>query len=256
MKGITSLFALFALLCSAPSASAVELKTAAQETSPKFVKTGNTMGGIAVDVMRALEKLDPTIRFVGEQTILPMKRREYGLTEEAANSDSRLDCFFGLAKDAERAKKFTYSKVPIYSIKNVMAVRADDSVKVSSFDDIKKLKDNVILANNGYAQAKELKAVGGLNIDDGGATHEDNFAKLVQGRGRFFFSADITMRYTLKSLPARDNVKILPAVFSEMGQYLVYSHSVPKEISDRIDANLQKLIDSGEIAKILAKYTN
>ena len=56
--------ALALLLLAAPAFTA-ELRTAAQDSAPKFVRhSDGTVSGISIDVMKAINRIDPTLRFV------------------------------------------------------------------------------------------------------------------------------------------------------------------------------------------------
>ena len=75
--------AALALLLWAGGAAAVELRTAAQDaTAPKFVARhgpgGPQVVGLCVDILHAIERLDPELRFVGTQHWLPVPRVEAG----------------------------------------------------------------------------------------------------------------------------------------------------------------------------------
>jgi ABC-type amino acid transport substrate-binding protein len=149
-----------------------------------------------------------------------------------------------------------FSKRPLYVAKSIIAVRASDPVRVSSLEDIKKMRgDNVILANNGFAQAQYLRSFGGLSVDDGGTSCEANLQKLVSGGGRFFYHSDLTMLFALRTFPDADKVKVLPEVFEEFPQYIGYSRTVPQAVIDRIDVALDILLEKHEIARILKRYT-
>lgn len=239
----------------AAQAAPIALTTAAQDNSPKFVTQGGKMGGIAVDVLRALEKIDPDLKFSGEESFWPMKRIENGLLAEVASGPEHIDLFVGMAKTPEREKKYRYVSTMIYSVKNVVFVRANDDVKISSLEDIAKLSgDNLVLANNGYVQASTAKAVSGLKVDDGAKTNSDNLKKLVDGKARFFFASELSGLYEAKQEGMTKQVKVLQVAGDEIGQYIATSNAVSKPAFDKLEAAVKKLMDSGEMGKILAKY--
>jgi len=81
---------LAACVCAVPLA-ATQLKTAAQDNAPKFIRNGSAAMGIAVDVMRAIERLDPELKFVGDQQFLSVTRIELGLSDENKTGAEHLD---------------------------------------------------------------------------------------------------------------------------------------------------------------------
>lgn len=239
----------------AAQAAPVTLTTAAQDNSPKFVQQGGKMGGIAVDVLRALEKIDPELKFTGDDGFWPMKRIENGLLPEVASGPEHIDLFVGMAKTPEREKKYRYVTPMIYSVKNVVFVRANDDVKISSLEDISKMSgDNQVLANNGYVQATTAKAVPGLKVDDGAKTNSDNLKKLIDGKGRFFYASELSGFYEAKQDGVTKQIKALHVSGDDTGQFIAVSNTVPKAVFDRLEAAVKKLVDSGEMGKILAKY--
>ena len=235
--------------------AATQLKTAAQDNAPKFIKSGTEITGIAVDVMRAIERVDPELKFVGDQQFVPMKRIEAGLSSEAT-SDGHLDVFIGIGKDPEREKLFVFSKRPLYTVKNVLAVRTTDDVQIGSLEDIKKLPgNNVILANSGYTQAKQLHAIPGLNIDDAARLNENNIEKLAYGRARFYLCADVGLYHTLKTHPDKDKIKVLSGSYGEAINWIGFSRALSKVTADKVEAAFQKVVDTGEFDKIMKKYS-
>lgn len=240
----------------AAHAAPLTLNTAAQDNPPKFVKEGGKMTGIAVDVMRALEQVDPELKFTGETNFWPMKRIESGLQADSASGPGHIDVFFGLTRTPEREKLFRFSQKTIYSVKNILFVRADDDVKVSSLEDIVKLPgNNIVLANNGYVQAKTVHAVAGLKVDDGAKTNGDNLRKLIDGKARFFYVSELSGLYEAKQEGLLPKVKVLQIAGKDSGQYVAISAALPPASADKLEAAVNKLIETGGMDKILAKYT-
>lgn len=257
MKFSASVFSAIVLAASSFSAQAAvfTLVTAAQDNSPKFIKQNGKMEGIAIDAMRAIEKIDPELKFSGEQTFLPIKRIEIGLSPESATGPEHLDVFFGLGKTPEREKKFHYVEPQLYAVRNVLFVRANETAAPKSLEEIKQVTgDATVLANNGYMQATTVRAVPGLKVDDGGKTNGDNLNKLIQGRARFFYAAELTGLYEAKQLGLSKQIKTVTLPGDEVGQYVATSNSLPKPVLAKLEAAIKKLISSGEMDKILSKY--
>lgn len=256
MKLVTPFLAI-ALSAAALSSQAapVTLTTAAQDNSPKFIQQNGKMAGIAVDVMRALEKVDPELKFTWEENFWPMKRIENGLMPEVASGPEHIDLFVGMGKTPEREKKYRYAPTLLYSVKNVVFVRANDDAKISSLEDIKQVSgENTVLANNGYVQATTVKAIAGLKVDDGAKTNSDNLKKLIDGKGRFFYASELSGLYEAKQDGLTAKVKVLQIAGEDTGQWIAISNAVPKATADKLEAAIKKLVSSGEMTKIMNKY--
>ncbi len=239
----------------AANAAPVTLSTAAQDNPPKFMQQGGKMTGIGVDVLAALEKIDPDLKFSGEQAFWPLKRIENGLLAEVASGPEHIDMFVGLSRTPDREKKFRFVSKTLYSVKNVVFVRANDDAKIGSLEDIvKQPGENIVLANNGYAQATLAHSVQGLKVDDGAKNNIDNFKKLIDSKARFFFVSQVAGQYEAKQQGLQKQVKVLYIAGEESEQYVAYSAALPKATADKLEAAVKKLVDSGEMTKILNKY--
>jgi ABC-type amino acid transport substrate-binding protein len=144
----------------------------------------------------------------------------------------------------------------VYSVKHKVAVRADDAVKVSTFDDIRKLPgaDNGIITTQGTAYVAFLEQQGGLKVDASSKDNSANLQKLLLNRGRFFYQAESSLAEYIANDKLEGKFKILPAVFKEEGQHFVMAKGTPAATVEKLHAALEKLAKQGELAKIYAKY--
>ncbi|WP_109116776.1 transporter substrate-binding domain-containing protein [Azospirillum sp. TSO22-1] len=244
------IFITAALLGIPACANAIELRTAAQDSSPKYYQSGNEMKGLAVDIMQAIERVQPEIKFTGYNSFAPFPRIEAGL------KGGELDAFLGMIKNPDREKQYTFLDPALYSTHNVMAVRADDTVEVKSFDDIRKLGgEGVILVSHATAQVRFLEDVGGLQVDPNGKSTANNIEKLLARRGRFVYQTDIALSQTIKEAKRQDQVRILPVSFHDEAQYMVLSKNIPESTVALVKGALDKLKLNGELDKILSQYT-
>jgi len=239
------------LLLFSSSLAALELKTAAQESSPKFKKDSDgSITGICVEVMRAVEKLDPTIKFVGDQKFEPFRRIEVMVEH------GDLDVFFGFVKNKEREEKYIYIDPPIYTVADVLVARKDDPVEIKNLEEIKKLGNNgTVLLISGVAQVDQLQKMG-ITTDDGGKTVPINFQKLLLNRGRFVMQSEVEIIEAIKTEKMESRVKILPTKFNEAGRFVAFSKKVPTETIAKVKTALEKMAKSGELKKIYAKYAS
>jgi len=230
---------------------AFDIKTAAQDSGPKFKKNGDaSITGISIDVMRAIEKLDPSIKFVGDQKFDPFRRIELMV------ETGELDVFFGFVKNKEREEKYVFIDPPIYTVADVLVVKKDDPIDIKKLEDIIPLgKDGVVLVSSGIAQGDQLKKIG-VTIDDGAKTPGLNLQKLMLNRGRFVMQAEISIENAIKEEKLEGKVRILPARFNDGGRYVAFSKKVPAETIAKIKVALEKMAKSGELRKIHAKYAS
>ncbi len=245
----------FFVLMMVSSVDGVELKTGYQENSfPKYVldqsETLADATGICVDILAALERDVPDLTFSVTKAS-PFKRILHELEKGGT------DFFCCAARKEEREKKDIYLDTPVYKCSYIVAVRADDTISVENFDDIRKLApDNVILTNAGTAAERFLKKQGGLSIDARGKDIPQNLKKLQAKRGRFYFFHDLGLASTLKRGFQGQGLKVLPASFREYHHYAVFAKHSDPEVVDRVGAALKKLAERGELKAIFEKYVS
>src|SRR5437870_2931771 len=116
----------FLALSLASAAHAVEVRTAAQDSQPKFIKEGPAITGLCIDIFRALERIDPQLKFQALTGFTPLPRSEYQLQE------GELDVICGLAATKERKEKFNIIDIPIYTTHLTLAARKDEKANVNS----------------------------------------------------------------------------------------------------------------------------
>ena len=251
------LFAVVLILVYPGITFGVELKTGAQDAYPKFfLNDAGEMSGLEIDIMRALEQNVPDLRFVGRETpditFVPWKRQQKEL------EDGVQDVIFGIVKTDARLKRgFVYIDPPLYTIHNVIAVRADDPVQVDSFDDIAALGENgIILALAGAASKQFLEQQDApLQIDGGAHTARRNLHKLIGKRGRFFFYQDLGLKAMIKYEGLTEKIKILPAQFRTYTHHMAFSPQVSPDVIAQIEDALKELEANGELQRLFDKYT-
>lgn len=230
---------------------AADLRTGAQDSSPKYYLEGTQMKGLCVDLIKAVERTDPTLKFTGYDRFVPLPRIEEGMASDPA----AYDVFFGLIKSPAREAKFNFIDIPLYQTSLKLAARADDAIEVKSFDDIRKLGDEgSILAVRGTAHVAFLQQQGGLKIDAGANTTADDLIKLVNHRGRFVFNTNISLAHEIKRQKLEGKIRIIPATFHAEPQYLAVSKTLPPDTIAKLKSALARLESSGELSKIFSTY--
>lgn len=238
------------LACAAMSAAATELRTAAQEDSePKFVSQNGKVSGLCVDIMRAIEKTDPSLKFVGEQNWVPLKRIEFMV------QNRQLDVACGFIRNKEREANYQIVMPRLFPVQYKLVVRTNDTVSVQNWDDVRKLGPaGVILVNSGSGPVKRLEEQGGLRIDSGARTSASNLQKLASGRGRFFYYRIPGLTRELTHSGLIEQLKVLPAVLESDDFYLMAGNHVAKDTVTRLDAAVKALESKGELSSLLAKW--
>lgn len=251
------IYRVFCLLSAVAVASPVHagwtLKTASALAPPRYqvvTQDGRkSIGGLCVDIMRAIEKVDPEIRFIGDQNTMPQSRLLSLLKV------GEVDIAFCYNKNSEREKTFRIIEPALYEIHYKVAVRSNDEVDIRSFNDIRRLGDHgTILVNFGSSSVLFLQSIGGLQIDSSGVTQEINLRKLVNGRGRFYYRHELGMLAELKSSNFAREIRLLPMVLDSEEQYVMFSRSADPLAVERVKKALGKLKASGELDRLRGRY--
>lgn len=231
-------------------AFAIELKTAAQESAPKYYKSEKSlMCGLCVDIIHAIENVDSEIRFNGHQEFLPFKRLLNRLEH------GRLDIFLGLRETTTRRDRFNFLNIPLYQLSYVLASRMDDKIKINTFDDVRSLgADGTILTVLGSAASGFLHKQKGLMVDDGARSPSLLLEMLLYKRGRFAFYHDLGLQKIIENEDLGDEIRIIPVSFLTYCHYAAFSKNVPGITIDKVKNALEKLKGSGELSKIYGQY--
>jgi ABC-type amino acid transport substrate-binding protein len=254
MKLIRALAGALSLLFFTSAYAVSEIHTAAQESSdPKFVaivKDGKpAVGGICVDIMRAVERVDPSLKFVGDQSWQPRLRLEAGALAGS------LDVICGSLRSRERLSKFDFIDTPIFSVDYVLAVRADDPVHVENWEDVRMLGDDgIILVIQGFGVVDILQQIGGLKIDASANSSKSNLDKLFARRGRFFCHRSPGMATEIRHAGMSDKIKVLPTVMLKENFYMIVSRKMAPDNARKLSAALALLSSKGELAAMFQKY--
>jgi len=234
---------------------AVDVRTAAQEGSaPKFlaikVNGKPAVGGLCVDIMRAVERVEPGIRFVGDQEWVPFIRIESGLVH------GQLDAICGVIRTPEREAVHDFIDTPLFPVEYLLTVRANDTVQVRNWSDVRALGEKgVVLSLHGYSGVlSHMRSVGGLRIDTGGRDTKVSLEKLLAGRGRFFIHRTPGVLGDIARSGLQDKVKVLPTVMYAEVFYLMVARSMPQETQDKINRALVVLAGNGELARMASQW--
>ena len=227
------------------------IQTMLQDSAPKYIEQADgSYGGLAIDIMQALERADGTLTFQFDRLNTPFPRIVHELQH------NRIDAFIGAIYTEARTELFDYLQPSLYHTQNRLVVRKQDSnLNIQSLNDIVSLgRDGVILVDRGTAHQSWLQNVPGLRVDGGANTREQNLLKLLSERGRFYYSTDLGVLHTARAMGIEHQIHFLPLVLKEEPQYLVVSKAMPPEARQRLQRALEQIHASGELAQIRARY--
>jgi polar amino acid transport system substrate-binding protein len=239
------------LLLACASAKGMEISTTAQDSAPKYVQEPDgQISGLCIDIMRAIQSVDPKIQFTGSQKILPFKRIEQNL------KTGQIDAFFGFSSSPQRVIDYEFVTIPLYPVKYIMAARRDDLLNITSLDDIRSLgKDGIVLTLFGTIDADYLRDQGGLQIDDQAYTVKSLLAKLDGKRGRFAYYHDLGLLHTMRKFNLEEKIRLLPPSFQESQHYVAFSKKADPAKFRAVQRALQRLRDSGALKAIYKRYS-
>lgn len=240
------------LLAGHASAVAV-LRVAVQEDSaPKFVIgerfATDAVEGICPDIMRALERVDPGLRFVYETQPLPLRR--VTLRMEQARVDA--NC---LVSNEERRARFQVGAITLFSFDYYLIARAGDTVNIKGWDDVRSLgADGRILVLSGTGVMERLNKLGGLNVEESGKSATVNLRKLVMGRGRFFYYRTYGWDEQVRAAKVGGQVRILPLRMESVRFHLVLGKHIGRDVAARVERAVRQLDANGTLAGLRAKW--
>lgn len=241
---------LWLVLASYGFAQPLLVRTMAQEGYLGKFNSGHiSKPGICLEIIRAIESVDPLLKFTGLERKASMARIEADLDA------GEIDIAWGLMRNARRVASFILSDIPLYTSAQVLVVRADDPVKVRDWDDVRKLgRSGIVVTAARSAQSEYLRGLGGLPLDDSSNSSIANLRKLLAGRGRFVYGTDFNMVEDIAAMGIQKEVKFLPVRFQVGGMHAAFSRKASPVIIARINAALKKLEASGELKKIRSHY--
>jgi ABC-type amino acid transport substrate-binding protein len=237
------------LLAAACPAQEVSLRTVQQASSiVKYDPDGAPQRtGLCMEVLRAVERADPGLRFTGLEQVMPLKRVERLL------ADGQIDAFFCLLRSAERERQWRYVPVPLYAVRHVIAQRVDDTHGVDSLLDLATISQvKPVLVTRGSVLGRKLETIG-VNLAEVGSEREA-LQMLVLGRTDAIYGQDINLTRHIRDAHLADKVRLGRTVFQEDAQFLAVRHDLPAAIVDRLTEALRRLEREGVLRLLSEKY--
>lgn len=240
---------MLALAVTARLAGAVPLtlQVHAQESiPPKWIAGERKLTGVCPDILAALEKVEPRLRFS-----LPLAPRSMAFIEQGLES-GKIDAACALLDTELRRQIATIAGPPLYMVRHRLAARSDDPVAVASMAELLKLKPLINTPRNaGYAG--QLRALG-LDVDDNTGDNTVNLKKILAGHGRFFYINELTLTWLIADQPFKGKVRMLEWLVKEEPIYFHISKKSSPEAGRMVDQALVKLKANGELARIYARW--
>lgn len=188
-------------------AETIYLKTPTFDSKPKYYMENKKVIGLCIDLLNEIEKLEPTLKFVGMDEQLSIIEVE----KQVINGNA--DVFLCNADTEQRRQKMRMITIPIFQAQSVLVAKIDDNVKIKSLKDLQNLyPNNLVLSWKGTEQNTWILQKDNVMTDQGvnGVNSMDRlFQMLLNNRGRFLFVQRYTAINTIKKLNIEKKVKIL-----------------------------------------------
>ncbi|MFC7518613.1 substrate-binding periplasmic protein [Herbaspirillum sp. GCM10030257] len=249
VKLLKWLFCTMCLITGHTVARAVELRTAAEDSAPKYLMRNGEMSGLCIDILKAIEAAAPDIKFTGYDRFYPKLRIEASLAK------GELDLFCGIGRTQKRNLLFSFLNTPLYWTEMRLAARIDDPVDNVTLDGLKAANKNmIVLVVHGTEHVDYLLHNGVTNIDAGAHNTYNNLNKLIAGRGRLAYLTDLSLVHELSNKNFHSRLRILPGVINIQPEYLAISNTIAKSIRDRLQEVLAHLHSRGDLKRLHMRY--
>jgi ABC-type amino acid transport substrate-binding protein len=231
------------------------LRTEFQDITPKFFRLSDgRYAGLSYELMQMIQRRSG-IEFRFSDEPVPISRVTMNLER------GTVDVQIGLQKTAERERTLVFGE-PLYRVRTVTLVKADDPVDFSSLADLKKLgaSKGTILTIWGTGIAGILRTIPGLVVDDSAKRVEDALHKLIKGRGRVLIYHNLSMIYAAKKGDYAGRTRTIDIdygdnqLLNESYQYVVFSRNADPEIIRKVNRVIRESRSDGELERITSKY--
>ena len=241
------------LLAALPCASAgsdLVLRVIGQESlPPKWIQQeGRPSTGVCPDILAAISRVEPRIRFTGLEEIRSVLVIEQNIRLGTA------DIACALVSTPLRRHIAIAIPQPLYISRQRLAASADDTAEINSLDDLARLKA-LVTTSRGAAYIDQLRALG-ITVDDSTGSNVTNLRKILAGHGRYFYMNELTLHWLIREQKLQDKVKLMPAILKEDSMFLWVSKKAPPQAAALLAGAVKKLGDSGELARIYARWAD
>jgi polar amino acid transport system substrate-binding protein len=235
------------LLAGGAAATTMTVRVLAQESiPPKWMLENGVPKGLCPDIMAAVERIEPRVRFTGYDRgrSLPMI--------ELALETGRATAACGLLDSPRRRSVAVRLGVPLYDVRHRLAAAAGDLQEVNNLDELVRLKP-LINTQRGSAYILQLKERG-IAVDDSTGDNVVNLRKILHGHGRYTYMNELSLVHLIRSEHLEDKVRILPAIFLEEPVYFWVSRKADPALAPLLEQALSRLKASGELTRIYDRW--
>jgi polar amino acid transport system substrate-binding protein len=235
------------LLAGPATAAQITVRIMAQESiPPKWILDHAKARGLCPDLIAAIERVEPRIRFTGYD-----RGRSLVVIEDAlVRGEVWAAC--GMLDSARRRQAALRSEVAVFETRHRLAAVAGDMQVVDSLDDLVRLKPLINTAR-GSAYIEDMKARG-IAVDDSTGDNAVNLRKILAGHGRYTYMNELSLAYLIRSERLEGKVKMLPAVFNTAPLYFWVSRKADPALAPMLDQALIELKANGELARIYERW--
>ncbi len=237
-----------AVVAGLAEATTLTLRVMAQESiPPKWVVSETKMTGVCPDIMAAIERVEPRLRFSRDPETRSVPFIEQGL------ENGKIDAACALLDTERRRQVAQVVGPPLYMVRHRLAARSADPVIVRSMAELLQLKPLINTQRNA-SYADQLRAHG-LQVDDSSGDNTVNLKKIIAGHGRFFYMNELTLSWFMEKEAFRGKVRMLDWVVKEEPIYFHMSKKSPAGAARLVDRALVELREKGELARIYARWS-
>jgi glutamate/aspartate transport system substrate-binding protein len=237
------------LLASGASAATPShaVRLMAQEGSaPKWIIYDDHVEGICPDIIVALERTEPRLRFHGYGQGRALPAIEAGL----ASGEVQAAC--ALQDSSRRRAMARAAGKPLYMVRHLLAGRASDDARVKDIGDLVRLHALVNVAPSS-ATVERLRTAG-VAVDQSSGDTLVILRKLLAGHGRFIFMDELTLARNLRATGLEDRIRLLPVLSDEPTWFWV-SRKADPQVVRLIEGALARIRASGELERIHARWS-
>lgn len=237
-----------ALCASVAGATPISVRILAQgSVVPKWIVDGGKVTGVCPDILAAIEKIEPRLRFARH-----VETRSIALLEQGLEN-GKIDAACALLDTGRRRQVARVVGPPLYMVRHRLAARSDDPVTVGSMAELARLKPLITTLRNA-SYAGQLRALG-LDVDDSSGDNTVNLKKLIAGHGRFFYISELTLAWLMEQEAFKGKVRMLDWVVKQEPIYFHVSKRAPPGADQLVGQALVKLKDTGELARIYERWS-
>lgn len=236
-----------ALPCVAAASDFVLRVTGQESLPPKWIQQDGQSTGVCPDILSAITRIEPRIRFTGLDDIRSVAVIEQNLRIGQADVACAL-----VSTPIRRHIAYAISQ-PLYIARQRVAAAADDPAEINSLEDLVRLNP-LVATSRGAAYVDQLRERG-IAVDDSTGSNVTNLRKILAGHVRYFYMNELTLRWLIREQGLQGKIKLAPVILKEDALFMWVSKKTPPQAALMIAAAIRKLSESGELARIYARWS-